>query len=146
MLDVLKMDGEAYFDRTEAALKVVPRPSRWMHDNRDHFWAELPQELRDEAGRLTERLLALAGYIADAVGKAPLASEADQRDVMTGTKAMRAAFFLREFRSWTTEVLHDEGTVLGFSRRDSPTMTQAHPRLPDAASPIGQRKSAAFWT
>lgn len=32
---------------------------------------------------------------------------------MTGTKAMRAALLLRRFSSWTTEVMHDEGTVLG---------------------------------
>lgn len=30
---------------------------------------------------------------------------------MTGTKAMRAALPLRQFRYWDTEVLHDEGTV-----------------------------------
>lgn len=117
MLEALKKDAEAYFDRTQTALERIPRPSGWIigrDDNRpDYFWTELPQEVRSGAEKLAERLLALAGHIADAVRKAPLASEADQRDVMTGTKSMRAALFLREFRSWTTEVLHDEGTVLG---------------------------------
>jgi hypothetical protein len=51
--------------------------------------------------------------IAGAVRNAPLVSEADQRDVMTATKAMRSALFLRRFRSWTSEVMHDEGVVLG---------------------------------
>jgi hypothetical protein len=32
---------------------------------------------------------------------------------MTGTKAMRAAILLRDFHSWTADLLHDEGTVLG---------------------------------
>ena len=54
--------------------------------------------------------------IARAVRNTPLASEADQREVMTGTKTMRAALLLREFDSWDTEVLHDEGTVLGVRR------------------------------
>jgi len=95
----LGRDAEAYFDRAAAALAEIPR-DRWERP-RDMFWAELPAELREEAGRLMQRLLALAGPIADAVRNAPLASEADQRDVMTGTKAMRAALLLREFRSWT---------------------------------------------
>jgi hypothetical protein len=117
MLDALKRDAEAYFERTQLALKELSRLDRWSHksyDTRhDYYWRELPLEVHNEAERLAERLLALSGQIADAVRKAPLASEADQRDVMTGTKSMRAALFLREFRSWTVEVLHDEGTVLG---------------------------------
>lgn len=32
---------------------------------------------------------------------------------MAETKAMRASLLLRRFRQWDTEVLHDEGTVLG---------------------------------
>lgn len=47
------------------------------------------------------------GQAARTLRNAPLASEADQRDVMTGTKAMRAAPLLRRFPSW------NEDTVLG---------------------------------
>ena len=89
LLDALKRDAEEYFDHTEAVLGTVPRPDRWNPYDRDHFWSELPLGVCDEAKNLADRLLALAGQIADAVRKAPLASEADQRDVMTGTKAMR---------------------------------------------------------
>lgn len=113
LLNRLGIDAEVYFDEVEAALTDIPRGDRWSRFERDHFWAELPQDLREEAGGLAERLLSLAGQAAPAVRNAPLASEADQRDVMTGTKAMRAALLLRDFRWWTTEVLHDEGTVLG---------------------------------
>ncbi len=109
----LRRDAEAYFDRAATAVAEIPRPDRWAHSDRDHFWGELPAPVQEEAGKLLERLLALAGPIADAVKNASLASEADQRDVMTGTKALRAALLLRQFHSWTTEVLHDEGTVLG---------------------------------
>jgi hypothetical protein len=113
LLDRLGIDAEVYFDKAQAVLTDTPRGDRWSRFERDHFWAELPQDLREEAVRLAGRLLSLAGQAAPAVRNAPLASEADQRDIMTGTKAMRAALLLREFRSWTTEILHDEGTVLG---------------------------------
>jgi hypothetical protein len=113
LLDALKKDAEEYFGKTETILVTVPRPERFSNFDRDHFWKDLPQDVHDEAAKLADRLLTLAGRIVDAVRKAPLASEADQRDVMTGTKVMRAALYLREFRFWTTEVLHDEGTVLG---------------------------------
>jgi hypothetical protein len=53
------------------------------------------------------------GQVARAIRNAPLASAADQRDVVTGTKAMRAALLLRHFRSWDTEILNDEDVVLG---------------------------------
>jgi hypothetical protein len=53
------------------------------------------------------------GQVARTVRNAPLAPEADQRDVMTGTKTMRAALLLRRFRSWDIEILNDEDIVLG---------------------------------
>ena len=141
MPDGLKRDAEAYFDRSQAALEKVPRLDRWSHAShdarRDYFWLELPQEVRTDAGRLADRLLALAGHVADAVRKAPLASEVDQRDVMTGTKSIRAALFLREFRSWTTEVLHDEGTVLG--------VQPAGQSEDDPCAPESARRSFMNW-
>jgi hypothetical protein len=112
-LDRLAVDSSLYFKKAEATLTNVQREENWHRFERDHFWAELPPNLHEEAISLAERLILLAGMIAAAIRNATLASEADQRDLMTGTKAMRAALLLRRFNSWTTEVLHDEGTVLG---------------------------------
>ena len=137
LLVTLERDVVAYFDRAEAALKAIPRPDRWERPDRDHFWGELPEQLREEAEGLVKRLLELAGSIADAVRNAPLASEADQRDVMTGTKAMRAAILLRYFHSWTTDVLHDEGTVLGVQPAGQ---SDDVPSAPEEA-----RRSFASW-
>lgn len=136
-LDALGKDAKAYFDRAEAALAEIPRPERWSRPARDYFLVQLPPKEREEAGRLAERLLTLAGHVADAVRNAPLASEADQRDVMTGTKAMRAALLLREFRSWTTEVLHDEDRVLGVQPAGQ---SDDDPSAPDTA-----RRNFADW-
>lgn len=137
LLVSLERDAFAYFDRSELALKAIPRTERWEHPDRDHFWGKLPKQLREEAEGLVKRLLGLAGSIADAVRNAPLASEADQRDVMTGTKAMRAAILLRYFHSWTTDVLHDEGTVLGVQPAGQ---SDDVPSAPEEA-----RRSFASW-
>lgn len=137
LLATLEQDVLEYFDQAEAALKDIPRPDRWDHPDRDHFWKELPEQLREEAEALVKRLLELAGLIAAAVNRAPLASEADQRDVMTGTKAMRAAILLRHFHSWTADVLHDEGTVLG--------VQPAGQSDDDPSAPEVARRSFASW-
>jgi hypothetical protein len=119
LLDGLKLDAEGYFRKAEKALDgvTIRAPGRFERlvapAGRDIYWAELPEEIRSEATRLNDRLVSLMGQSARTVRNAPLASEADQRDVMTGTKAMRAALLLRRFRSWDTEVLNDEDIVLG---------------------------------
>jgi hypothetical protein len=137
LLASLEQDVLAYFNQAEAALKDISRPDRWDRSDRDHFWKELPEQLREEAEGLVERLLELAGLIADSVNSAPLASEADQRDVMSGTKTMRAAILLRHFHSWTTDVLHDEGTVLG--------VQPAGQSDDDPSAPEVARRTFASW-
>lgn len=62
---------------------------------------------------LVERLLTISGQVVIAMRNAPLVGEADQREMMKATKAIRAALLLRRFRSWDVEVVHDEGRVLG---------------------------------
>jgi hypothetical protein len=117
LLDGLKTDAAAYFSRCD---KFAPDEKndewQWSEDRvhgRDKYWVLLPGELHAEAKRLDQRLVSLMGHISRAVRKVPLASEADQRDVMTGTKAMRAALLLREFRSWNADVINDEDIILG---------------------------------
>ena len=61
----------------------------------NELWLSLSEPLRREAQRLRLRLVPMIGQIAQAVKNAPLTSTADQRGVMTGTKAMRAALKLR---------------------------------------------------
>jgi hypothetical protein len=122
LLEGLKLDAEGYFKKAEEALDGIEiseyRSFRHLSDlerlsARDEYWAELPDEIRSEAKRLYARLVSLMGQVARTVRNAPLTSEPDQRDVMTGTKTMRAALLLRRFRSWNTEILNDEDIVLG---------------------------------
>ncbi|MGH7114955.1 MAG: hypothetical protein ACREE9_10725 [Stellaceae bacterium] len=127
LLDGLGTDAAAYFKRAaeviaEFVIKEEDRKNTFelmweerqdLTYRRDKFWTRLPEDSHHEASRLDTRLLSVMKQVAVAVRGAPLASEADQRDVMLGTKAMRAALLLRQFRHQNMEVLHDEGTVLG---------------------------------
>jgi hypothetical protein len=105
LLDGLKIDAAGYFKRAEEALEGVEISEssvRWPTQlegwvERDRYWTKLPEQIRGEAKRLSNRLISLMGHVARAVRNAPLSSEADQRDVMTGTKTMRAALLLRRF-------------------------------------------------
>jgi hypothetical protein len=130
LLDGLKVDADLYFGKAAQALEGVELswPVR-SAARRDLYWQELPYEIRGDATRLDRRLVSVIGQIARGMRNAPLISEADQRDVTTGAKAMRAALLLREFRSWDTEVLHDEGTVLGVTRAGQ---SDDEPVAPDA--------------
>ncbi len=142
LLDGLKTDVAAYFSKTVEVLgtiddlefRIATRSSR----DRDEYWRQLSEEIHGEAKRLDRRLVSLMGQIARAVRNAPLASAADQRDVMTGTKAMRAALLLRHFRSWDTEILNDEDIVLGVT---PPGQSDDQP-----ATPLEACRSFADWT
>jgi hypothetical protein len=124
LLDGLKEDAAGYFQAAENALEDVEieisarpfglrsePPQSWSE--RDQYWANLPNGIRDAGARLTNRLVSLMGQIARAARNSPLSSEADQRDIVTATKAMRAALLYRRYRSWNVEVLNDEDVVLG---------------------------------
>jgi hypothetical protein len=50
---------------------------------------------------------------------------------MTGTKAMRAALLLREFRSWNADVINDEDIILGVTPAGQ---SDDHSARPEAAS------------
>jgi hypothetical protein len=147
LFDGLKTDAAAYFNKAKAALPdisdIIEDAARRITDRRadvsarDEFWAELPDEIRSEAKRLDQRLVSLMGQVARAVRNAPLLSEADQRDVMTGTKEMRASLLLRRFRSWDVEVLNDEDVVLG--------VTPAGQSDDQASTPQDAGQSFAAW-
>ena len=123
LMDGLQLDAGRYFKKAEEAvhhiiLSEYSIASRYLSDvergyHRDEYWAKLPEAICAEAKRLSDRLVFLMGQVARTVRNAALASEADQRDVMTATKAMRAALLLRRFSSWNTAILNDEDTVLG---------------------------------
>ena len=146
LLDGLKLDAERYFRKAGIALYGMTfgeyRSFRYLSalerlSLRDQYWKALPEEIRSEAKRLYDRLVSLMGQVARTVRNAPLASEADQRDVMTGTKTMRAALLLRRFHSWDAEILNDEEIVLG--------VTPAGQSDDEPLSPTDAQRVFAGW-
>lgn len=85
---------------------------------------------------LISRLIDLANDVSAAVRRSPLLGEADLTMVGHAVKGMRAALRLRHYEFWDTEVLHDEGAVLGV-RRASVEESLAHPA--DAGSEFRRR-------
>src|SRR5258706_3374732 len=79
----------------------------------DQYWDHVPDNLRIQAESLTKRLLEFAGRFAPVLKIAPLANESDQREIVLGTKTIRAAIHLRRFRHYDADYLHDEDRVLG---------------------------------
>lgn len=77
------------------------------------YWNVLPQKSKKLSQKAQEQSLYLASLIIPALKSSPILSESDERDIGICVKQMRAALRLRIFKSWNTEVLHDEGEVLG---------------------------------
>lgn len=114
LLSGLKIDAARYFQKAGEALEGVEvLVSPFGRIERDEYWRQLPPEICDEAKRLNDRFLALLRPVVRSLRNAVLSSEADRRDVTTDAKAMRAALFLRRFRSWDMEILNDEDMILG---------------------------------
>ncbi|CAE6851558.1 hypothetical protein R69746_07378 [Paraburkholderia aspalathi] len=129
----MRRAAATYFDELEAAIPV--KEDNWISSfdarNRDLYWGQLTDEQRGNARQLAQRMLDLAGQLAEAARNSPLASEADVRDVMIGAKTLRAALLLRKFYHTPIEVLHDEGMVLGVQPA---SQSEEEPASPSAAS------------
>jgi hypothetical protein len=82
----------------------------------DNPWSGLPKALKSRCNRLSEDLATFAHNLGPIVRRSPLLTEADEREVGHAIKGMRAAIRFRQFEHWDTDVLHDEGMVLGVRR------------------------------
>jgi nucleoside 2-deoxyribosyltransferase len=76
-------------------------------------FSSLSEALKNQSGRIRDDLASLAKRIGPAIRRSPLLTEADERDVGHAIKGMRAALRFRAFEHWDTDVLHDEGTMIG---------------------------------
>ena len=80
----------------------------------EHYWNQLPPELQETASKIVDELLPICAFIADFARSSPLTGTEDVRDIKSSAKKMRAALRLREYDYRDADVVHDEGTVLGF--------------------------------
>lgn len=113
-LDEIERDAKEYFEKAE--IVIAERQDRFFDDYRfdnRFFWDRIPHDLQNYADLLIKKVLALAPPVAEATRHTSFLTSADQKDIGVAIKRMRAALFLREYEYWDTEVIHDEGVVLG---------------------------------
>lgn len=113
-IDTIETEAKAYFKKAGEAL-----PNEETEDffglpcERDCYWGKLPTDLQSRAETVASRVVKAAPMIAEAARLTTYLTSADQQELGLAIKGMRAALYLRRYRYWDTEVLHDEGTVLG---------------------------------
>jgi hypothetical protein len=79
------------------------------------YWEMLDDKQHSISNSLQKDLLKVISSIIPLIKNSLLLNEADEREIGVCAKKTRAALRLRNYHSWDTEVLHDEGTVLGSS-------------------------------
>lgn len=102
----------------------------------DLYWSALNENQRGIAVDLQSDLLKAIKAIANCLKHSSLSTEADSRDLSTWTKSVRASIRLRRYYAWDSELLHDEGVVLGVQQAGQ---SEIHPFHPDRARTIYQR-------
>lgn len=112
----LSNDADKYF---AAAASTIPEEGPGPHLLSDfyatnQYWDKLPDALQSIANSLIDRLIPLCAELADQARSSPLTGTEDLQEIKVATKAMRAALRLRLYRYDRPDVIHDEGTVLGF--------------------------------
>lgn len=95
----------------------------------DFYWAKLSDESRSLSFTLSARLMEVVKSIGEALRYSTIVSEADTRDLGLWTKSLRASLRLRQYRFWETEVLHDEGMVLGVQPSGQSDTTPVKPSV-----------------
>ena len=128
-LESLRTRGLDYFDnaigyaiRNDTIQFGVPNPLE-----PDIYWSKLEENEQQISTNLQTDLLRVVQQIANCVKQSSLLTEADRRDLGTWTKSLRASLRLRKYHAWETEVLHDEGHVLGVQPAGQSDTEPAHP-------------------
>jgi hypothetical protein len=97
----------------------LPFHDNWQkpHDFDLNEWYSqiVPAQEQREADILSENISRVVKGLTSGAKNSPLIDDADIRDLRMCIKQIRSALFLREYRFWDTDVIHDEGTVLGVS-------------------------------
>lgn len=125
------------FDFFERISYVSDSSGPFVRDNdRNSYWSMLASEDAELGEALRRELFSIIEKLANSIRNASLVTEADRRDLSIWTKTLRASLRLRRYDSWDSEVLHDEGTVLGVRPAGQ---SEDHPLKPkDAKRIFGQ--------
>ena len=124
LLDQLRTAGREFFN---SIMHLDDDSSPFSRLEADHYWSELDDTLQETSTKLQSDLIQITKTIANSMKYSTLLSEADRRDLGTWTKSVRACLRLRMYHAWDTQVLHDEGIVLGVQAAGQSDTTPVHP-------------------
>lgn len=80
----------------------------------DFYWKQLDSTTQSTAISLISKLLPICAAVAESARRSALTGTEDTHDVKVAAKKARAALRLRAYKYRRADVLHDEGSVLGF--------------------------------
>ncbi|HTA65720.1 MAG TPA: hypothetical protein VK753_09455 [Xanthomonadaceae bacterium] len=128
-LSAFQEEAERYFSSVYESTKNGP--GYFSETDADWYCNQLFDEQQEKSRTLQGELLRLIGSLATHVKRSPLLTEADENDLKRCAKELRAAIRLHAYRSWDTEILHDEDIVLGVRHAGQ---SESHPASPREAS------------
>lgn len=115
-------DGHSFFKAAKQEVIGKIPEENWYSTSfggdEGRYWDCLSRETQAKSGELIDRILPTFARLSHLAKGSPLTGEEDVRDVKEATKAIRAALRLRRYWYHDTEVLHDEGAVLGVRRAE----------------------------
>lgn len=127
----IAVDASEYFDSAAlVAIEPFKEPLGWTPSaSTDHYWEQLPFALRTVANVLITRVLNACAELAGQTGLSPLAGPEDTKEIKLVAKRMRSALSLRKYHYREAEVLHDEGSVLGYRSAEQMDVIGLSPSL-----------------
>jgi len=124
LLDQLRVSGGEFLN----SIRHLEEDDLRFYDiDADHYWLMLDDTLQGTSAKLQTDLIHVTKTIANSMKQSALLSEADRRDLGKWTKSIRASLRLRRYDVWDTQVLHDEGIVLGVQSAGQSDTTPLHP-------------------
>ncbi|ALQ51010.1 hypothetical protein [Nitrosomonas ureae] len=96
----------------------------------DIYWNKLKINEQEESIFIQRELMLLIQQIGNSIRNSALVTEVDRRDLSHWTKSLRSSLRLRKYHVWDTEILHDEGHVLGVK---PPGQSDENPLEPELA-------------
>jgi hypothetical protein len=112
-LNEIRLRANVYFSKVLEEIPNEVSEDKYNYRVSHNYWKDLTEKLKEESSEISASIALLAQRTGPAIRRAPLLTEADEREASHAFKGMRAALRFRDFQHDDVEVLHDEGTVLG---------------------------------
>lgn len=93
----------------------------------NRFWEKLPEELQHRSRNISLRITNAFSEIARIAKNSSFSGDEDLAELKVSIKSIRSSLRLRRYYYREPEVLHDEGTVLGFRHADQSDDQPAYP-------------------